>query len=101
MARAAAASRHKKPVKNWQLQYGLAIGGMAASIVLAIVAMMFNPDRGASKTPVNDRNLILHVNRNAKSWRAGSSSFFSSFVFLSSSWGFSSFFGSFFGQLML
>eukprot|EP00931_Biecheleriopsis_adriatica_P077216 TRINITY_DN50825_c0_g1_i1.p1 TRINITY_DN50825_c0_g1~~TRINITY_DN50825_c0_g1_i1.p1 ORF type:complete len:365 (-),score=70.12 TRINITY_DN50825_c0_g1_i1:363-1403(-) len=76
MARAAAASRHKKPVKNWQLQYGLAIGGMAASIVLAIVAMMFNPDRGASKTPVNDRNLILHVNRNAKSWRAGSSSFF-------------------------
>jgi cathepsin B len=38
--------------------------------------LVINPDRGPFQIPVNDGNLISHVNRNAKSWQAGASSFF-------------------------
>jgi len=73
--KAAAAGRQKKP-KNWQLQYALCSGGALGSVVLACIVLMINPDRGPFSVPVNDKNLIMHVNRNARTWRAGPSSFF-------------------------
>mmetsp|Transcript_86721 Transcript_86721/g.250461 ORF Transcript_86721/g.250461 Transcript_86721/m.250461 type:complete len:387 (-) Transcript_86721:77-1237(-) len=74
--KAAAAGRTKKGGKNWKMQYMFWIGGSVGSIVLACLMLLVNPDKGPFGTPVNDQSMITHVNRNAKSWGAGSSSFF-------------------------
>jgi cathepsin B len=77
-ARAAAAKRSGggKQKGNSKTQYVLWIGGASLTIVIACIMLVINPDRGPWQIPVNDGNLIAHVNRNAKTWRAGASSFF-------------------------
>jgi len=75
-AKAAAAARTKKGGKNWKVQYMIWIGGSVGSIIVACVVLLINPDRGPFQTPVNDQGLVTHINRNAKTWSAGSSSFF-------------------------
>merc|ERR1719433_2230662 len=75
-AKLAAASHNKKSKKNWKLQYLIWVGGSVGSIVIACVLLIINPDRGPFQIPVNDNSLISHVNRNAKTWKAGPSSFF-------------------------
>lgn len=72
--KAAAASRHRKPAKNWHLEYVLWSGGFAATIGIAAIAMITGS--GRSQTLVNDPSLIRHVNNNAETWKAGPSSFF-------------------------
>merc|ERR1719323_589393 len=72
----AAAARNSRKSRNWQTQYVLWIGGSIGSIVVACVLLVVNPDRGPFQIPVNDVSLISHVNRNAKTFRAGASSFF-------------------------
>lgn len=74
--KAAAANRTKKKEKNWKMQYVLSIGGSIGSVIVACFLLVVNPDRGPFQTPVNDRDVIQHVNRNAKSWSAGASDFF-------------------------
>lgn len=71
----AVAARKKGP-RNWKLQYAIAIGGSVGSIIIAGLLLVVNPDKGPFQTPVNDQNLILHVNRNAKTWKAAPSAFF-------------------------
>lgn len=74
-AQAAAMARSKKG-KNSQTQYMLWIGGAIGSIVLAVVVLLLNPDKGPSGTAVNDASIITHANRNAKTWQAAASRFF-------------------------
>lgn len=74
--KAAAAARAKKGGRNWKLQYALWIGGSVGSVIVACLMLVINPDRGPFQIPVNDQNLIAHINRNAKTWRAAASSFF-------------------------
>lgn len=74
--KAAAAGRTKKSGRNSKMQYILWVGGSVGSIVIACVLLVINPDRGPFQIPVNDQSLIAHVNRNAKTWKAGPSSFF-------------------------
>jgi len=62
--------------KSSNLKYAIWIGGAVGSIIVAIVILLLNPDKGPFQTPVNDQGLISHVNRNAKTWMAGASSFF-------------------------
>eukprot|EP00930_Biecheleria_cincta_P032484 TRINITY_DN22543_c0_g1_i1.p1 TRINITY_DN22543_c0_g1~~TRINITY_DN22543_c0_g1_i1.p1 ORF type:complete len:375 (+),score=63.55 TRINITY_DN22543_c0_g1_i1:32-1156(+) len=70
--KAAAPSRHRKPEKNWQLQYALSFGVFAGAMCIAMVA---SPG-GGRQTLVNDSSLIRHINHNAKTWQADPSSFF-------------------------
>jgi len=74
--KAAAAGRTKKGGKNWKIQYFIWVGGAIGSIVVACLLLVINPDRGPFQIPVNDQNLISHVNRNSKSWTAAAASFF-------------------------
>lgn len=74
--KAAAASRTKKTGKNYHTQYVLWIGGSIGSVIIAGIVLIINPDKGPFQIVVNDRNLIMHFNRNAKGWTAGPSSFF-------------------------
>jgi len=74
--KAAAAARSKKGTRNWKMQYYVWIGGSVGSIVIACMMLWLNPDKGPFSTPVNDQGLIMHVNRNARTWSASSSSFF-------------------------
>lgn len=75
-AQAAAAARNKKSGKNWKMQYGIWVGGSVGSIVIAMVMLLVNPDRGPFGTPVNDASLITHINRNSRGWLAAASPFF-------------------------
>lgn len=77
--KAAAVINAKNKGKNKRTgngQYVLWIGGTTATIVVACVLLVINPDRGPFQIPVNDANLIGHVNRNTKTWHAAASSFF-------------------------
>lgn len=69
-------ARSKKGQRNPKLQYFIWIGGAVGSIVVAGLMLIINPDRGPFQIPVNDPSAIAHVNRNAKTWKAGASSFF-------------------------
>jgi cathepsin B len=73
----AALARTKKGVKNWKLQYYLAVGVAVGSIIVAVLMLVVNPDKGPFATLVNDPNTIMQLNRNLKKWKAGASSFFS------------------------
>lgn len=76
-AAAAIANKNKgKSKKTSTTSYILWVGGATASIVVACILLIINPDRGPFQIPVNDGNLIGHVNRNAKTWQAGASAFF-------------------------
>jgi cathepsin B len=68
--------KHTKKPKNWTTQYYIAGGISVGSVFIAMVIMMVNPDKGPFQTAVNDAGLIAQLNRNAKSWAAGASSFF-------------------------
>lgn len=72
--KAAAASRSKS-AKKWspRTQYIIWIGGTVVMILAACIVLIVNPDRGPFEIPVNDINLITHVNRNSKTWMAGQS----------------------------
>merc|ERR1719456_895785 len=74
-AKAAARSKNKTKGAS-RTQYIIWVGGAGLTIVVACVLLVINPDRGPFQIPVNDGNLIAHVNRNAKTWQAGASSFF-------------------------
>lgn len=76
-ASAAMGAKNKGKSKgSSKFSYILWVGGATATIVVACVMLVINPDRGPFQIPVNDGNLIGHVNRNAKTWQAGASSFF-------------------------
>lgn len=49
------------------------------SVFVGILLVAFSPSKG-STSPVNDAGLIDHVNRNAKTWQAGSVSMFDGWV---------------------
>lgn len=73
----AAATNRARKGRFWQeVQYYLWGAGSIGALVLALVYMVLNPARGPFQIPVNDQYLISHVNRNAKTWRASSSTFF-------------------------
>lgn len=73
----AAAARSKGAKKmSTSTKYAMWIGGTVVLIVAACVVLIVNPDRGPFEIPVNDHNLITHVNRNSKTWGAGSASSF-------------------------
>lgn len=77
--RAAAAARSSGKGKTKgasQTSYIIWVGGACGTILIACILLIINPDRGPFQIPVNDANLIAHVNRNAKSWSAAASSFF-------------------------
>jgi cathepsin B len=76
--KAAALARSGKGKKkgNSTTSYYVWVGGACASIIVAVVLLVINPDRGPFQIPVNDANLIAHVNRNAKTWSAAASTFF-------------------------
>jgi cathepsin B len=57
-------------------QYYIAAGVSVGSVLVAMVIMMINPDKGPFQTPVNDPGLIAQLNRNVRSWAAGASAFF-------------------------
>lgn len=76
-AAAAMGAKNKGKTKgSSKTSYILWIGGTTATIVVACVMLIINPDRGPFQIPVNDGNLIGQVNRNAETWQAGASSFF-------------------------
>ncbi|CAE8593229.1 unnamed protein product, partial [Polarella glacialis] len=74
--KAAAANRSKKSGLDWRLQYGLWIGGMAGSIVLAMLSMLVSPTKGPFQILVNEPSLIAHFQLNAKTWKSGASAYF-------------------------
>jgi len=71
-----AQAKRAKKSKNTTLQYYLWVGGAVAALVGAVLLLVLNPDKGPFGIPVNDDGLITHVNRNAKTWKAGKSSMF-------------------------
>eukprot|EP00929_Paragymnodinium_shiwhaense_P049726 TRINITY_DN25059_c0_g1_i1.p1 TRINITY_DN25059_c0_g1~~TRINITY_DN25059_c0_g1_i1.p1 ORF type:complete len:362 (+),score=76.60 TRINITY_DN25059_c0_g1_i1:130-1215(+) len=74
-AKTAMVARSKKAKDNsWQ--YTLWIGLSIGSVIVAIAALVFSPDKGPGGRPVNDQTLIAWLNRNMKTWRAGPSAFF-------------------------
>mmetsp|Transcript_127550 Transcript_127550/g.232205 ORF Transcript_127550/g.232205 Transcript_127550/m.232205 type:complete len:404 (+) Transcript_127550:1-1212(+) len=73
---AASAKSKNRSARTSNMQYVLWVGGSFGIIVVAVVMLIINPDRGPFQIPVNDGNLIAHINANAKLWRAGASSFF-------------------------
>jgi len=72
----AISSRNKKGGMDWKTKYIFWVGGSFATIVVACLMLIISPERGPFQIPANDQSLITHVNRNAKSWKAGASSFF-------------------------
>jgi len=72
----AAAAGRTKVKRSTKTQYVIWVGGMVVLIVGACIMLIINPVRGPHQIPVNDASLIEHANRNAKTWRAGASSFF-------------------------
>lgn len=75
-AAAAARSNKGKSTMSTKTQYLIWVGGATASIVVACILLIINPDRGPFQIPVNDQSLIGHINKNAKTWQAAASSFF-------------------------
>jgi len=74
-AQAVVNARSKKGTAR-KLQYAFWIGGTVASIIGAVILMIVNPGKHASSVAVNDESVIMHVNRNAKTWSAGANEFF-------------------------
>jgi len=72
----AAAAGRSKSKKNSNMQYIVWVGGMVVLLVGACITLIIHPDRAPHQIPVNDASLIVHANRNAKTWKAGASSFF-------------------------
>merc|ERR1719487_1211000 len=79
VAKLAAQSRSKPSSRKkgyTKEQYMMWIGGTTVILILSMLMLVFNPDKGPWETPVNDEQVISQINRNSKTWKAAASSTF-------------------------